>query len=480
MALSNEFSGLDATAQAEMVSRGEVTPGELVEAAIARIEDVNPRLNAVVTEMYDYARNVALGQLPEGPFRGVPFLVKDFLGEVAGFRFTESSMFLESFVPEEDSELVKRFKRAGLVFVGKTNLPEMAIGATTEPRLHGSTRNPWDTSRTPGGSSGGAAAAVASGMVPMAHGNDAGGSIRGPAACCGLFGLKPTRARNPLAPHYGDMFGGLVAEHALTRSVRDSATLLDATSGPASGDPYPAPPVDRPFALEVNTDPGQLKVAFTTKNPLGGELCEDAVACVRDAADLCVELGHEVVEAAPSFDAELMFQSFSEIMASGVAWGVEDWGRRTGREPTSEGFEPFIWALVDKGRSLTAPGYLIALQNIQRLSREIAPFYDDHDLWLTPTLGEPPLPLGTLKHIEGADPFELRRRQASFVPYTYISNATGQPSMSVPLYWNSDGLPMGAHFTARFGGEATLFRLAGQMERARPWAERRPDVWALR
>ncbi len=478
MAGLDEFAGLDATAQAELVRRGEVTPGELVDAAITRIERVNPQLNAVVTEMFEYARTAAAGELPEGPFRGVPFLVKDFLGEVAGFRFTESSSFLETFVPEEDSELVKRFRRAGLVFVGKTNLPEMAIGATTEPRLHGPTRNPWDTSRTPGGSSGGAAAAVASGMAPMAHGNDAGGSIRGPAACCGVFGLKPTRARNPLAPHYGDMFGGLVAEHALTRSVRDSATLLDATSGPAAGDPYPAPPVARPFAAEVGAHPGRLRVAFTSQPPLGGEPHADAVACVRDAAELCAELGHEVVEASPSFDAEVMFQSFSKIMASGVAWGVEDWGRRTGREPTAEGFEPFIWALTEKGRGLSAPEYLMALQDIQRLSREIAPFYDDYDVWLTPTLGAPPLPLGTLVHVEGTDPFELRRRQTSFVPFTYISNATGQPSMSVPLYWNAEGLPMGAHFTGPFGEEGTLFRLAGQLEEARPWAERRPGVWA--
>ena len=242
MSMTDELGFVDATTQAEMVRNGEVTPAELVEAAIERVERLNPALNAVITPMYDEAREAATRPIPEGPFSGVPFLVKDFLAEYAGVRFTESSNFIGDFVPDEDTELVKRWKRAGLIAIGKTNLPEMAIGATTEPVRFGPTRNPWDTTRTPGGSSGGAGAAVASGMVAMAHGNDAGGSIRIPAACCGVFGLKPTRGRNPLGPHFGDMLSGLVAEHALTRSVRDSAALLDATAGPSVGDPYWAPP----------------------------------------------------------------------------------------------------------------------------------------------------------------------------------------------------------------------------------------------
>ena len=477
MAIMNELAVLDATAQAELVRRREVQPIELVDAAIERIEAVNPTINAVVTRMYDEAREAVSDPIPDGPFAGVPFLLKDFLAEYAGVRFTEGSAFLRDYVPEEDSELVKRYKRAGLIVVGKTNAPELAIGATTEPRLFGPTRNPWDTTRTPGGSSGGAAASVASGMVPMAHGNDAGGSIRMPAACCGVFGLKPSRGRNPLGPSYGDIFSGLVAEHALTRSVRDSAALLDATSGPAPGDPYWAPPPARPFIQEVGADPGRLRIAFTTETPLGSNLHPDCLAATRDAANACAELGHEVVKHTPSFDAELLWESFTSILSAGVAWGIDDWGRRTGRTPTSELFEPFVWALAEKGRRLGAPAYLLAVQDLQRTSRQLVVSLAEYDLWLTPTLGEPPLPLGTLVYY-GGDPVELRRRQATFSPFTYITNATGQPAMSVPLYQSGEGLPVGVQFASRAGDEATLFRLAGQLEKARPWAGRRPPVSA--
>ena len=264
----DELDWIDATAQAEMVRNKEISPYELVEHTIERIEHLNPVLNAVITSMYDEALETAASQLPDGPLSGVPFLVKDFLAEYSGIRFTESSNFLKNYVPDHDAELVKRWRSAGLIAIGKSNLPEMAIGATTEPVRFGPTRNPWDTNRTPGGSSGGAAAAVASGMLPMAHGNDAGGSIRIPASCCGVFGLKPTRGRNPLGPAYGDLISGIVAEHALTRSVRDSAALLDATSGPAIGDPYWAPPQARPFAQEIGADPGKLRIAFSSDAPL--------------------------------------------------------------------------------------------------------------------------------------------------------------------------------------------------------------------
>lgn len=467
----------DATALAELVKKGEVKAVELVEAAIDRIESLNPTLNAVVTPMYESAREIASGPVPDGPFAGVPFLLKDFLAEYAGVRFTESTAFLENYIPDEDSELVKRYKSAGLIVVGKTNTPELAIGVTTEPRLFGPTHNPWDIDRTPGGSSGGAAAAVAAGMVPMAHGNDAGGSIRIPSSCCGVFGLKPTRARNPLGPSYGDIFTGLVAEHALTRSVRDSAALLDATSGHEPGDPYWAPPPARPFLQEVGSDPGRLRIAFSTQTPLGTEMHPDCVAAVRVAATLCEELGHDVEEASPSIDAELLWQSFTTVLSAGSAWSIEDWGRRTGRTPTSEFFEPFVWSFTERGRQLSAPDYLLALQDLQKLTRTIAKFFADYDIWLTPTLGEPPVPLGTFK-FSMEDPFQLRRRMAVFSPFTYISNATGQPAMSVPLFWNAEGLPVGTHFVAPFGDEATLFRLAAKLEEARPWADRRPPLLA--
>jgi amidase len=475
MGKSEDLTSLDATALAELVRKKEVKPIELVEAAIERIERVNPALNAVVTPMYDYAREQALGPMPDVPFAGVPFLLKDFLAECGGVRFTEGTAFLRDYVPDEDSELVKRYKRAGLIIVGKTNTPELAIGITTEPRLFGPTHNPWDTDRTPGGSSGGSGAAVAAGVVPMAHGNDAGGSIRVPASCCGVFGFKPTRARNPLGPHYGDIFTGLAVEHALTRSVRDSAALLDATAGPDLGDPYWAPPPERPFVQEVGAQPGRLRIALSSQTPLGKEVHPDCVAAVRDAAALCEELGHDVVEAAPAFDGELAWQSFTTVLCAGFAWAIDAWGRRTGRTPTSEFFEPFVWSFTQRGRELSAPDYLLALQDLQKLTRDIARFFVDYDIWLTPTLGEPPVPLGTFK-FSMEDPFELRRRMATFAPFTYISNATGQPAMSVPLSWNSEGLPVGIHFVGRFGHEATLFRLAAQLEEARPWANRRPPV----
>ena len=310
----------------------------------------------------------------------------------------------------------------------------------------------------------------------MAHGNDAGGSIRIPASCCGVFGLKPTRARNSLAPHYGDI-SGLWIEHALTLSVRDSATLLDATSGPAIGDPYWPPPPMRPFSKEIGANPGKLRIAFTARSPLGTEVHPDCRDAVQDAAALCAKLGHEVIEDVPRFNAELLWQSFTGILSAGCAWVIDDWGRRTGRTPTSEYFSPFVWAFKEKGDQISAPKYLLAIQDLQKLSRDISGFFTDYDLWLTPTLGQPPVSLGAF-NFSGGDPLELRRRMVTFAPFTFISNITGQPAMSVPLFWNSEGLPVGTHFIGRFGDEATLFRLAAQLEEERPWANRRPRISA--
>ena len=474
----NSFALLDATAQAELVRRKEVKPIELVEAAIERIERLNPELNAVVTAMYDLAREAAAGALPDGPFAGVPFLLKDLLAEYAGVPLTEGSTFLAGhYVPDHDSELVARDKRAGLIVVGKTNTPEFGILPTTEPRLFGPSRNPWDRSRTTGGSSGGSAAAVAAGLVPMAHGNDGGGSIRIPASCCGVFGLKPTRARNPLGPRFGDMFSGLVCEHALTRSVRDSAALLDATAGPDVGDPYCAPPPARPFLAEVGANPGRLRIAFTAAASNGAPVHTDCVRAVQDGAALCAGLGHEVVEAAPVLDEEVLTQAFITLWSAGCAWSIDDWARLTGRTPAGELFEPLTWALAEMGRMNTAPEYLLAVQDLQRQAREVARFFVEYDVWLSPTLAEPPLPLGSFDPTPD-NPLNGLWRSATFVPFTPITNVTGQPAMSVPLYWNTEGLPIGTHFVGRFGDEATLFRLAAQLEAARPWAGRRPPVSA--
>lgn len=466
-----ELTWMDATAQAELVSQKEVTPVELVEAAIERIERVNPKLNAVVTPMFDLAREAAAGKLPDGPFRGVPFLLKDLMAAYAGVTMTLGSKILQNFVPDQDSELVVRLKKAGLIILGKTNTPEFGILPTTEPELFGPCRNPWDTQRTTGGSSGGSSAAVASGMVSMAHANDGGGSIRIPASCCGLFGLVPTRARNPLGPLFGDCISGLVREHAVTRSVRDSAALLDATCGPDIGDPYWAPPPERPFLQEVGADPGKLRIAFTTKSATGVDIHPDCVRGVQKTASLCSELGHEVEEVAPELDGEMMEQAFVTLWSSGCASTLKL------LKVTKDQVEPLSWALFEMGSRYSAPDYLLALQTVQWVSRQFARFFSDYDVLLTPTLAEPPVPLGTFDSPED-DPLKGFRRAGEFVPFTGICNMTGQPAMSVPLYWNSEGLPIGSHFIGRFGDEATLFRLAAQLEQARPWAQRRPPVTA--
>jgi amidase len=477
MAKLDAFVDLDATAQAELVRRREVKAIELVDAAIERIERLNPTINAVVTPMYEQARAAATGELPDGPFAGVPFLLKDIFASYAGVRMTSGSTFLRDFVPDHDSELVIRLKRAGLIVLGKTNAPEFGLIPTTEPSLFGPTRNPWDTGRTPGGSSGGAAAAVAAGMVPAAHGNDGGGSIRIPASCCGLFGLKPTRARNPAGPDYGDILGGLAIDHALTRSVRDSAALLDVTSGPDVGDPYWAPPPARPFLQEVGADPGRLRIAFNTEAPTGAAVHADCISAVHEAAALCADLGHEVMEAAPLVLGEMLVQPFITVWAAGCAMAIDGLAFLTGRTATQDQFEPLTWALYEMGCRTSASAYLLAVTVLQRVARDIGHFLVDYDVWLTPTLTEPPVPLGTFDSPPGK-PLQGFDRAVEFCPFTPIANFTGQPAMSVPLFWNADGLPIGTQFYGRFGDEATLFRLAAQLEEARPWAGRRPPISA--
>jgi len=472
----NDLWRLDATAQAQLVREKSVRPIELVEAAIERIERLNPKLNAVVTPMYDRARAEASVAVPEGPFAGVPFLLKDLLAEYAGVRFTEGSAFVDGrYTPDTDSELTRRLRRAGLIIVGKTNTPEFGILPTTEPRLFGPTRNPWNLGRTPGGSSGGSAAAVAAGMVAMAHANDGGGSIRIPASCCGLFGLKPTRGRNPLGPHYGDIFSGFAVEHAVTRSVRDSAALLDATAGPDLGDPYAAPAPARPYSEEVNRPPGFLRVAFTTSAATGVPVHADCVRAVQEAATLCAELGHDVTEATPALEADTISQAFLTVWTAGAAWSIDDWARRTKQAPSPECFEPLTWGLYEMGTGRRAADYLLAIQDLQRVARQIAQFFVQYDVWLSPTLAEPPPPLGSFDPTPD-NPLQGLLRAMQFVPFTPIFNATGQPAMSVPLLWNQENVPVGVQFAGRFGDEATLLRLAAQLEQARPWAGRWPAL----
>src|SRR5713101_7436278 len=471
--IAAEFDSYDGLGLADLVRRGDVNAGELLDIAIARVEAGNPELNAVVSRLYDQARASIAAGLPDGPFTGVPYLLKDLGAHYTGAVTSFGSTLFKDFVVHHDSEITARLRRAGLVIFGKTNTPEMGLAASTEPRLFGPTRNPWSLGHSAGGSSGGSAAAVAAGMVPMAHGNDGGGSIRIPASCCGLFGLKPTRGRNPLGPNFGDVMSGLVAEHAVTRSVRDSAALLDATAGPDIGDPYFAPPPAQPFLREVGADPGKLRIAFTTAAPSGVPIHADCVRAVQEAAKLCSELGHTVSEGAPEVESEHLGNSFMAVWSAGCAQVIDGAALVTGRKPTPDQFEELTWALAERGRGVSGPAYLLAVTALQGMARQIARFFVNHDVWLTPTLAEPPLPLGSFDARAGNPLYGLQRAQA-FVPFTPLCNVSGQPAMSVPLFWNAAGLPVGTHFVGRFGDEAALFRLAAQLEAARPWAARRP------
>ncbi len=467
---------LDATAQAELIKKGEVTPAELLEAAIARAEEVNPKINAIVTPMYDLARESIKAGLPDGPFHGVPFLVKDLMAACKGVRMTAGSAALKDNVSGEDNTLTVRYRQAGLAIFGRTNLPEFGLMPTTEPALFGPCRNPWNLEHTTGGSSGGSGAAVAAGVVAMAHGNDGGGSIRIPASCCGLFGLKPTRARNPKGPYVGDVMGGFVEEHALTRSVRDSAALLDATSGPEPGDPYYAPPKKRPFLDEVGANPGKLRIAFSAKTIAGVEPHPDCVAAMEDAAKLCQDLGHHVEEATPALKfADQLTNWFTVVWTGGLVSTIELVSMLSGKKPDPADYEPLTWTLYEVGKKFSAGDYLSTVSMLQMMSRQVAAFMADYDIILTPTLGLPPVPLGTFDP-PADNPMAAFGKGAEFVPYTPICNVTGQPAMTVPLNWNEAGLPIGSHFVGRFGDEATLFRLAAQLEQARPWAGRRPAL----
>ncbi|WP_078910555.1 amidase [Streptomyces sp. NRRL S-87] len=467
---------LDATAQAALVRTGEVTARELVEAAVARVEALNPRLNAVVTATYDRALAQVAAGLPDGPFTGVPYLLKDLVTEQAGVRFCEGSVFLRDHVSLRDQLLVRRLRAAGLVLLGKTSTSEFGMSPTCESALYGATRNPWDPARTTGGSSGGSAAAVAARMVPAAHGNDVGGSIRFPASCCGVFGLKPTRGRVPLGPEYGDAFGGWAVEHALTRSVRDSAGLLDAVAGPALGDPYPAPATAGTFAEQVERDPGRLRIAFTPRPADGHPVHPDCVAALDDAVRLLSDQGHELTEADLPGLTEEVGRAIGTVYGAGVCWIVGYWIRVRGREPGTGELEPLTRAYWDLGRGVTGGDYLLAVTTLQSFARTVARFLTRFDAWLTPTLAQPPLLLGEMTSTPD-DPLRAARHSAPFVAFpAVVANITGAPAMSVPLYWSAAGLPIGVHFLGRVGEEGTLLRLAGQLERVRPWEGRRPGV----
>jgi len=468
-----DYTDYDGLGLAELVRSGEVTAGEVLEAAIERIEALNPKLNAVVTKVYDQARAAAARHDLEAPLAGVPFLLKDLGGALADVPLSAGSRFFAHVPAPVDAEIVVRHKRAGLMILGRTNTPEFGLSATTEPVLFGPTRNPWDPTRTAGGSSGGSAAAVAARLVPIAHASDGGGSIRIPAACCGLFGLKITRGRNSMAPYAGESIAGCSVEHVVSISVRDSAAVLDATAGPAPGDPYFAPPPARPFLEEVGADPGRLRIALATRAFTGAPVDPVCARAAEAAARLCEELGHVVEEATPGFDAAGLDQNFDLVFAVGATGNIRLRARALGRELDASGFERVTWATIQQADQVSGPAYVQSVNRLHGISREIAPFFRTYDVLLTPALAEPPVKLGVIDMMsESLDAY--RERLWRFTPFTYPFNVTGQPAMSVPLAWSEEGLPIGVQFVGRYGDEATLFRLAAQLEAARPWADRRP------
>jgi amidase len=490
------YAAYDGLGLAELVRKGEVQPAELVEEAIRRIEQANPQVNAVIEKMYDQAQKTAMSDLPDGPFRGVPFLIKDIMADYAGVPSRRSSRFLNEYVPERDSEIVVRHKAAGLVILGKTNTPEFGLVPVTEPELFGPTNNPWDLTRTSGGSSGGSAAAVAARMVPVAHGNDGGGSMRVPAACCGVFGLKPTRGRTPIGPDLAEAWQGMAINHVLSLSVRDSAAMLDATAGPEVGAPYYPLPPERPFLEEVGADPGRLRIAYTAQPLLPGKTHPDCVKGLEETVQLCQELGHEMVEATPDIDGSTFATAFLTLVCGETWANIEEAEPLAGRKATWADFEPATWALYLLGRQFSAGDFAKAVHTLKDSAQRLGYFFEDYDMLLTPTLAMPPLKAGALQ-VQGADLMAMKllgrinaggllrvfadidalaEENFAFIPCLPPFNATGQPAMSVPLHWNDEGLPIGMQFVGRYGDEATLFRLAAQLEQARPWFGRVPPV----
>ena len=481
--MTSELTWLDAVAQAELVASRQASPRELTEAAIARIEKTNPALNAVVTPLFEKARAQAASELPRGPFRGVPFLLKDLICGSQGDPLASGSRLMKAIgmVPPIDTNLARRYREAGLVFLGKTATPEFGLSATSEALVYGATKNPWDPTRSPGGSSGGSAAAVAAGMVPAAHANDGGGSIRIPASACGIVGLKTSRGRISLGPLAGEGWNGLAGEHVVSRSVRDSAALLDASQGYMAGDPYAAPPPERPFAAEAGRAPGRLRIGFMERSPAWAKapLHADCLAAVRDAAKLLESLGHSLEPKHPAAvdDPGVEKTLFTIIIAqtAGLLTMVEG---MLGRPIRADEVELWTWTLFQEGKRCAMLDFLAAVEWRNVISRSFGEFYGSgFDLLLTPTLGQPPLPLGALTPKSDA-PLATWDALLGFIPFTPIQNLTGEPAISLPLFWSASGLPIGVQLVAPWGREDLLLRVAGQLEAARPWVYRRPRVQA--
>ena len=476
MAGFTEYEQYDGLGLADLVRRKEVTPAELLDAAIERVEARNPAVNAVTMKLYEYGRK-AIASLPEGPFAGVPFLMKDLTSPIAGIRMTRGSRFFADAPPSPaDSEHVKRLKRAGLVIFGRTNTCELGLSLTCEPQLHGPTRNPWNFAHISGGSSGGAAAAVASRMLPIAHASDGFGSIRAPAACCGLVGLKPTRSRNTFAPFAGEGLGGVSTEHAVTLSIRDSAALLDATRGAGPGDPYVAPLPAGPYLKEAGANPGRLKIAWTTAAPNGAKIDGECLRLLEETVGLCVDLGHDVEERDPEIERSAVVPTFLTLAAANTVVNLAS-HPTAGRAAREGEVERITWLTAKLGEDISAPDYVRATQTAHRLGRQMAAFHTECDVLLTPGLSSPAVKLGWLDMMMD-DVHEYWRRVFDFSPFTVWFNLTGQPGLMLPLGQSRGGLPLAVQLVGRFGDETTLIRLGAQLEAARPWFGRKPALAA--
>jgi len=499
MASFPEYDQFDGTGLAELIKEGKISRLEVCEEAIRRAEKLNPKLNAIVTKTYELARETAKGLSNDAPFSGVPFLLKDAHHALQGFPMSCGSVLLKTYVPRNDAEIVRRFKKAGLVILGKTNTPEFKLAYVTEPKAFGPTRNPWNPDYSCGGSSGGSAAAVASGIVPFASATDEGGSIRVPSSYCGLFGLKPSRGRNPVGPDFDEEWDGMSQSHVITRSVRDSAAMLDAVSGVEEGAPYGVPDKIRPFIEEVDSAPGKLRIAFYMRAAYGKNIHPECVAAVEHACKLLSSLGHEIVEAEPAFREEDAALDYSIVVIGNAAALVDKLTQIHGRSRARRDLELSNYTMYSIGRSLKALDFVKAKRRWRQFGTTMDQMLNRYDMLLTPTLGEPPVPVGSQQ--PGREDLFSMKVISSFVgrmilssrklsstileqfvstmmkgqmPFTFIANITGQPAMSVPLHWSADGLPCGVQFIGRYGDEARLLRLAGQLEKAQPWFDRRP------
>jgi amidase len=470
-----EYGNYDGIGLAELVRKKQVSPAELLDEAIARTAKVDPQINAVVVKHYDYAEKQIEKGLPDGPFTGVPFLLKD-LEYLGGTRTTFGATIFKDLVADHSGTFAQRCLDAGLTIFGKSASPEMGLLPTTEPRLHGATRNPWNLAHSSGGSSGGASAAVAARVLPVAHASDGGGSIRIPASACGVFGMKPTRARIPLGPDRGEGWGGFSCNHVVSISVRDSAVMLDAISGAEPTSIYYAPAPERPFADEVKREPGRLRIAFTDQSPYGEAIDPEISAAVRDVASMLEKLGHYVEPRAPKLPADPA-AVMASIVSANTALSVRLAEQRLGRAMTDQDFEILTLAMAHNSQQVSSTDYVAAQLAAYQISRALSDFMASCDVFLAPTLCLPPLRLGELDSMAG-DLSHIGPTLRRYMPGTSMFNISGQPAMSVPLAWSKTGLPLGMMFASRFGDEGTLFRLAAQLEQERPWKSKLPPLCA--